>query len=73
MEAAASVERARGEHAALRVLANAARLARDNPELVQLRLLQTIEASKGRATVILGNDGFGARGIAVGDERRVPE
>ena len=54
LEAAASVERARGEHAALRVLANAARLARDNPELVQLRLLQSIESSKGATTIVMG-------------------
>ena len=55
MEALAGLERARGEHASLRVLANAARLAKDNPELANLRLLQTIETSKGPTTIILGN------------------
>lgn len=55
MESQAALERARGEHAALRVLANAARLAADNPALANLRLLQVIENAKGSTTVILGN------------------
>lgn len=55
MEAQAAVERARGEQAALRVLANAARLVSDNPALANLRLLQTIESSKGATTIVLGN------------------
>jgi regulator of protease activity HflC (stomatin/prohibitin superfamily) len=40
-EGLAALERARGERAALRSLANAARLVQDNPALLQLRLLQT--------------------------------
>ena len=55
MEAQSALERARGEQAALRVLANAARLVNDNPGLANLRLLQTIEASKGSTTIILGD------------------
>lgn len=51
----ASLERARGEQAALRSLANAARIIRDNPELANLRLLQTIEASKGPTTIVVGD------------------
>ncbi len=51
----AALERARGEQAALRALANAARLVRDNPELAQLRLLQTIEDSKGPTTIVIGD------------------
>lgn len=43
----ASLERARGETAALRNLANASRLLRDNPELLSLRALQAIESSRG--------------------------
>ena len=43
-EAQASIERARGEQAALRGLANAARLLDKNPQLYQLRLLQTAAA-----------------------------
>ena len=40
-ESRASLERARGETAALRSLLNAARLAEDHPALLQLRALQT--------------------------------
>jgi regulator of protease activity HflC (stomatin/prohibitin superfamily) len=55
MEAQAALERARGEQAALRVLANAARLVADNPALANLRLLQAVESSKGATTIIIGN------------------
>jgi regulator of protease activity HflC (stomatin/prohibitin superfamily) len=49
---AAALERARGETAALRSLANAARMAADNPALLQLRLLQQLESSAGHTVVI---------------------
>jgi regulator of protease activity HflC (stomatin/prohibitin superfamily) len=52
-EGEAALERARGETAALRSLANAGRLLDDNPGLVQLRLLQQLEASSGH-TLVLG-------------------
>ena len=52
-EGQASLERARSETAALRSLANAARLAADNPALLQLRLLQQLGESTGH-TVVLG-------------------
>ena len=55
MEALAGLERARGEQAALRVLANAARSLTDNPGLANLRLLQSIETAKGSTTIVLGN------------------
>lgn len=55
LEGLAALERARGEQASLRSLANAARLLKDNPELAQLRLLKTVENAKG-ATVVLGDD-----------------
>jgi len=55
LEAQAALERARGEQAALRVLANAARLVADNPALANLRLLQAVESSKGRTTIVVGN------------------
>jgi len=42
-EAQAGLEKARAETAALRTLANAAKLMRDNPELLQLRYLQTLQ------------------------------
>lgn len=55
LEGLAALERARGEHAALRSLANAARLLKDNPDLLNLRLLQSVSnASKGSTTIVLG-------------------
>ena len=48
----AALERARGETAALRNLANAASLVRDNPELYKLRLLQEVSHSEGNTFVI---------------------
>jgi regulator of protease activity HflC (stomatin/prohibitin superfamily) len=55
---AAALERARGETAALRTLANAARMAAENPTLLQLRLLQQLDASTGH-TVVIGASPFG--------------
>ncbi len=52
-EGQAALERARGETAALRSLANAAQLVNANPALLQLRLLQQVAASTGN-TIILG-------------------
>jgi regulator of protease activity HflC (stomatin/prohibitin superfamily) len=54
LEGLAALERARGENAALRSLANAARLLKNNPELTHLRLLQAVETSKGSSTIVLG-------------------
>lgn len=51
-QAAAALERARGETAALRSMANAARMAAENPMLIQLRLLQQLDASSGHTVVI---------------------
>jgi regulator of protease activity HflC (stomatin/prohibitin superfamily) len=53
-EGLAALERARGETAALRSLANAARMVQDNPALLQLRLLQTLGGSSGN-TVVVGS------------------
>jgi regulator of protease activity HflC (stomatin/prohibitin superfamily) len=63
-EALASLERARGEQASLRVLANAARLVKDNPSLANLRLLQAIEKGKGQTTLILGSASSPIPGLA---------
>ncbi|MEO0826161.1 MAG: slipin family protein [Cyanobacteria bacterium J06642_9] len=52
-EGLAALERARGETAALRNLANAAKLAAENPALMQLRLIQALEQSSGH-TLVLG-------------------
>jgi regulator of protease activity HflC (stomatin/prohibitin superfamily) len=57
-EGAASLERARGETAALRSLANAGRMVGDNPGLLSLRVVQELSA-RGGNTVVLGLDGAG--------------
>ncbi|HMC91020.1 MAG TPA: SPFH domain-containing protein [Allosphingosinicella sp.] len=64
MEGQAALERARGEQAALRVLANAARLLSDNPALANLRLLQAVESSKGATTIVIGNPAAALPGLA---------
>jgi regulator of protease activity HflC (stomatin/prohibitin superfamily) len=60
-EGLAALERARGETAALRSLANAARLMEENPALLQLRALQTMETTKGNTLVL----GVGAGDVVV--------
>jgi regulator of protease activity HflC (stomatin/prohibitin superfamily) len=52
-EGLATLEKTRGETAALRNLANAAKLLEGNPNLMQLRLLQTVGGASGN-TLILG-------------------
>lgn len=52
----AALERARGEQAALRSLANAARVLDNNPALYQLRLLQTLDESRGHTIVLNAAD-----------------
>ncbi len=61
-EGAASLERARGETAALRNLANAGRLLDDHPGLLSLRLVQELSASGGN-TVVLGLPDAAAAGV----------
>jgi regulator of protease activity HflC (stomatin/prohibitin superfamily) len=54
-EGEAALERARGETAALRSLANAARMIKDNPDLVQLRVLQAMASDEsGKRTFVIG-------------------
>src|SRR6185369_10644540 len=55
-EGEAALERARGETAALRGLANAGRLLEDNPGLLQLRILQELGSSSGN-TIMLAMPG----------------
>jgi regulator of protease activity HflC (stomatin/prohibitin superfamily) len=50
-EGQAKLERARGETAALRNLANTAKMLDDNPNLMQLRLLEVLEGSSGNTVV----------------------
>ncbi len=52
-EGEAALEKARGESAALRNLANAAKVMEDNPALLQLRALHAMSESKG-GTIVLG-------------------
>jgi len=52
----AQIERARAETAALRNLANAARLVDERPSLLQLRMLEQLAASSGN-TIVLGPGG----------------
>lgn len=63
-EGLAALERARGETAALRNLANAARLCADNPALLQLRLLQQLSTGPGH-TVVIGVPPMGTTGSAM--------
>ncbi len=62
LEGQASLERARSEHAALRSLANAARLLKDNPDLMRLRTLQAVSPTGKGATLVLGSDALLATG-----------
>lgn len=58
LEGLAAVERARGEQAALRALANAARIIKDNPEVGRLRFLTALEkgGASGAAVVVSAAD-----------------
>jgi hypothetical protein len=57
-EGQAALERARGESAALRILANAARLLDGNPALQNLRLMQSLTAAQNAGnTLVLGMPG----------------
>ncbi len=51
-EGEAALERARGETAALRNLANAARLVEEKPALFQLRVLQSLAGSTGNTVIV---------------------
>jgi regulator of protease activity HflC (stomatin/prohibitin superfamily) len=69
-EGRAALERARGESAALRNLANAARLIDANPALMNLRLLQTIAQEPGvpgTTRFVVNLAGSGANGASDGD------
>jgi regulator of protease activity HflC (stomatin/prohibitin superfamily) len=57
-EGHAALERARGESAALRNLANAARVLENNPALMNLRVLQSLNAAQNAgSTLVLGVPG----------------
>jgi regulator of protease activity HflC (stomatin/prohibitin superfamily) len=59
-EGLAALEKARGETAAMRSLANAAKILEGNPALMQLKLLQAIGNSSGN-TIVLDASGNGNR------------
>lgn len=54
-EAQRNLEKARGEQAVLRSLANAARMFEGNPSLLQARIIQTL--AQGGNTVVFGSEG----------------
>jgi hypothetical protein len=57
-EGQAALERARGESAALRNLANAARVLEGNPALMNLRLMQSLTAAQHAGnTLVVGVPG----------------
>src|SRR6266508_933978 len=56
-EGQAALERARGESASLRNLANAARVLEGNPALMNLRLMQSLSAAQSAGTLVLGVPG----------------
>lgn len=59
LEGVAALVRARGEQAALRSLANSARMLKGNPELMNLRLLQSVSGSaKASPTLVLSPGAF---------------
>jgi regulator of protease activity HflC (stomatin/prohibitin superfamily) len=58
-EGQAALERSRAEQASLRSLANAARLLKGNPELMNLRLLQSLTGPKA-ASLVLGANALAA-------------
>jgi hypothetical protein len=57
-EGHATLERARGESASLRNLANAARVLEGNPALMNLRLMQSLSAAQNAgSTLVVGMPG----------------
>jgi regulator of protease activity HflC (stomatin/prohibitin superfamily) len=62
-EAAASLERARGEVATLRSLANAARVIEGNPALRELRSLLAVERTGGTVVLTAGGEATPARAL----------
>lgn len=65
-DAQASLERARGEAAAMRSLANTARMLESNPRLMQLRTLQFLTESSGNTVVLNMNPDLDSTSMTVG-------
>lgn len=66
-EGEAALERARGETAALRSLANAGRMLNDNPGLLNLRMLQVLQASAQKGATLVLNTAPGTTSIIDGN------
>ncbi len=73
-EGLAALERARGETAALRSLANAAKLMENNPALLQLRMLQSLAQTTGNTLVLncSGDNPLPLKKPRVEDARKEP-
>lgn len=70
----AALEKARGETAALRNLANAARLVEQNPSLLPLRFLHSLHDSTGNSLVVnLGSDSAAANAAARRGAKPAPD
>ena len=67
-ERLAALERARGESAAIRTMANAARLMDKSPGLGQLRMLQALSESRGNTLILnLAPESVPAGALVKGD------
>ncbi len=60
-QAAMLLEATRAETAALRSLANAARVTRENPDIMKLRVLQALQSNPGKNTIVV--DFAGDKGV----------
>lgn len=70
----AALEKARGETAALRNLANAARLVEQNPSLLPLRFLHSLHDSTGNSLVVnLGSDSAASNAAARRGAKPAPD
>jgi regulator of protease activity HflC (stomatin/prohibitin superfamily) len=74
LESLAALERARGEQAALRSLANSARMLKGNPELMNLRVLQALSApgSRGQSMLVMSPTGLVPVPAQAGEGALVP-
>lgn len=72
-EGQAALERARGESAALRNLANAAKLLEGNPALMNLRLIQSLSAAQTAGNTLVVMPGPDWSGLKNGKTGPAPE
>lgn len=68
-QAAMLLEATRAETAALRSLANAARVTRENPDIMKLRVLQALQSNPGKNTIVVDFAGDkGVPAVAAGED-----